>query len=394
MIPSADLVGRFGVASFLQGTGVSCGMPFVVLYLVKDHGVPPSLAGLLMVTAFIGPLATTVTQRLTMRGVPRGLLVAAGTVWVGAGWLLYAVAPGPWLCVLASALFHCFVGTVSAQQTALTQEAALARGDQGFAGSVVARVRVGYTLGWIVGPVLGSLTWARFGFSTSFLFSAVFYGLSAVPLIGQIQSSIRRGTIKPPRATLPRELTRRRFEGAVVLVAIACGAALCTDTIRLLFVPVTLTGRVEDSATGPILSLAPFTELLLLPIVALLIRRFSPRVILSSAALSGMVAHSLFAFVPGAGAVVAGQILSAAMFASFVSVGPSYLMRLTPADAGIGSSAFFSAASVSGGFGALLGSAGAGLLGIPHVFLVSLLLISGCLAVLQLRVRLPERVRD
>lgn len=311
-------------------------MPFLPLYIselgVKDVGQIALWTGLTLgatpaVTAFSAPLWGRVGDRfgskiLVVRSLSAFVLTKAAMAFVTAPWQLFALR----------ALLGLFAG-----YGALTVSMAAESVPRERMASAIGIVQVGQRLGPAVGPVLGGFLAPLVGLRRAFLVAAAFY-LLAVVLVAVVYR-------EPPK-TLPH--TAKRSSRAVFL-------ELARMPGFMLLMGVILTMQVVDRSFGPILPLyvdhlgvsadrVAMVSGVLFSASAVcaavghrladgLLRRWTPRVLITAASLAGGASVLLLTMVPalwalGLGIALTGVAIGLAMTTAYTSAG-----SLLPRDA-------------------------------------------------------------
>ncbi len=259
---------RFYRSAFLSlliaGIGTSAATPQLTLFLVRELGTPLPVAGLYYVTNLAAPLAGFLVGRWSDRSPNRlfwfRLCALIGTV----GWLAMAAANSVWLPFIISTLALSVGGGAMAQLFAACRDE-LSRHPTGADNRVIAAIRMAFTVGWMIGPVLGSWFGGVFGLRALLLATAVCTFAQMIPFGRQRIDRYADVTL------LPRPSNRRQIDHLMPLLVFTavCVLAMTGDTIKFGYLPIYMADElhVSDSMRGAVIGIQPLLELLMLPLV-------------------------------------------------------------------------------------------------------------------------------
>ncbi len=359
------------VSLFLVGLAISSGLPLVTLFLIRDLHIGASVAGLFFLTALAGPVVSVATGRLSDFLPSRAPLIRGSALWLAAGWALMAVAREPWLAYAVGLVFFCVIGTLSAQVFAALRDV-LAREGERREATVTSTIRTAYSLGWIIGPVVGAWLAGALDVRAAFVATAALYLASLLPL-WRIDAPTRGHDTGGATAD------RRPFARAnlpLVLFALVCVLVLSGDAIKLAYLPVYLVGGLKQNVAvfGSLLSVSAIVELVVMPLTGVLADRFGLARVITGGVVIGALDYGILAGSTALWQLYVVQVLHVAVIAALLGLGVTYAQRLSRDRAGLASSVFFGAQGLSTPLGGLLGSYGVRLLGVPHVFALPSLL--------------------
>ena len=143
------------ISLFVSGIGISAANPQLTLFLVDDLGASLPVAGLFYLTYLAAPLVGFVVGRWSDSRPDRLSLFRVGALAGTFGWLAMALATQLWMPFVISVVALSLAGAASAQIFAAVRDE-LSRRPTGADNRVISTIRMSFTAGWIVGPVLGS----------------------------------------------------------------------------------------------------------------------------------------------------------------------------------------------------------------------------------------------
>jgi SET family sugar efflux transporter-like MFS transporter len=361
---------RFYRSAFLSlliaGIGVSSATPQLTLFLVRELHTPLPVAGLYYVTNLAAPLAGYLVGRWSDGSRDRLLWFRICAVVGGLGWLLMAASTAIWMPFVISALVLSVAGGSMAQLFAACRDE-LSRHPTRAENGVVATVRMAFTTGWILGPVLGSWFGGAFGLRPLLVATAVCVFGQVIPLGRQ---HIERYD-DPRRAP---STYRRRLDhmGPLLIFTGVCVLAMTGDTIKFGYLPIYMADQlhVSDSVRGAVIGIQPLLELVLLPVVARVADRYGAIRAMTVGAVLGLAGNLAYALSTSVAGLFLGQALTAGLWACVGALGVSIAQRLYPEGVGTASGIFLSAIPVGSAIGGTIGSLGVAAIGLPHVFFI------------------------
>ena len=355
------------LALLIAGIGLSAATPQLTLFLVRDLGTPLPVAGLYYVTNLAAPVAGFLVGRWSDRSHDRLLWFRVCAVIGGVGWLAMAAANTVWLPFVISTVALSLAGGSMAQLFAACRDE-LSRHPTKAENRVIATIRMAFTVGWILGPVLGSWFGGVFGLRALLVATAACVFAQMLPLGGQ-----RVERYQDP-AISPHPEGRRRLDHMMPLLVFTatCVLAMTGDTIKFGYLPIYMAEQlhVSDSVRGAVIGVQPLLELLMLPAVARLADRYGPLRIMTVGAALGLAGNLAYATSSSVGGLFLGQALTAGLWACVGALGVSIAQQLYPEGVGIASGIFLSSIPLGSAIGGTIGGIGVAIIGLPHVFFV------------------------
>lgn len=356
------------IALFVSGIGVGATMPQMTLYLVDELHASLPVAGLYSLVNVMAPIAGFVLGSLSDR-LPERLGLFRVTALVSAtGFVGLALATQLWMPFVIGALaLGVGGGSMGLLFAAVRDE--LSRHPTHVDNQVISGIRMAFSAGWILGPVLGSWFGAAFGLRELFWATAALSALQLVPL----------GRARVPRFVVQdgggsaHEPGRGRGSLAPLLIfLVGCLLLMAGDTMKFSYLPLYMDNQLHtsDAMRGTVISIQPLLELALMPVFARLADRVGAIWVLAAGSAFGIAAHLSYAFSDGVAGLFVGQTFMSVVWAVIAGLGISVAQELAPRRVGLASSLFSSAIPLSGAFGGLVGAFGVLWLGLPRVFLV------------------------
>ena len=288
-------------ASFIGFTGFTLVMPFLPLYLqelgVADVGEVALWSGLSLgvtpaMTALLAPLWGRIAARfgrkiMVERSLVSFIFLMAGMAYVTEAWHVFALR----------AVQGLFAGYGGIALTMVAESAPPAR--TAFA---IGTVQTAQRLGPAVGPIIGGVVAQLVGLRNAFLVTSTFY-IVAVVVVFVMYDERRGGHADRPQAVEPLSFRNvLAFENFILLMAVVFGLQLVDRSFGpILPLYVAQLGTPLDRVpviAGIIFSLAAVTAAIGNQMCAHLLRRMSPRTIITASAMIGAVAALIYVLAP------------------------------------------------------------------------------------------------
>ncbi len=381
------------IALFISGIGVSATTPQMTLFLVDELGASIPVAGLYYLVNLGAPLAGYLLGSLSDRHSDRLVLFRICALVGGVGWLGMALANRMWMPFAIGGIALSISGASMGQLFAAARDE-LNRRQTPSGDRVIASLRMAFTAGWIIGPLVGSWFGAQFGLRPLLFLAAALtigqilpFGRMRAPRYIDTELVARSGTGEDREGSDPADSfagasppTRsatpavRRAPSRLPLFAFVgcCALVMNGDTIKFAYLPLYMANQlgVSDTMRGAVIAIQPLVEFALMPLFARLAETFSPVRMVIVGAVFGVLANVAYATSSHVAGLFAGQILMSALWAAIAGLGITVAQQLYPQGVGMASSVFMSSIALSGGLGGALGGLGTALLGVPHVFFV------------------------
>lgn len=368
------------ISLFISGIAVSSAQPQLALFFVNDLKAPISVAGLFYLTNIASPIIGFIIGRYSDRIADRLRLFRLGACLGAVGWVAMAAATQIWMPFVISVLALGVSSAAGAQVYAAARDE-LTRNPTESATSIIATIRMSFTGGWIVGPVVGSWLGGVIGLRGLLLLVAALTFAQILPLTGVRAPRTAIGTDAGPDDAPSRRLGRRDLREMLPLFtfAVLCMLALSGDTLKFAFLPLYMQNELHTAPAirGAVIATQPIFELLLIPVATLCARRFGAMRVMAVGGAFGALAHLCYAFSTNVGQLFLGQFLMSLLWACIAGLGVNIAQELYPKGAGVATTTFLSTTVFSSTLGGLIGSIGVVPLGLPHVFFVPAIISAG-----------------
>jgi len=292
-------------------------LPLVTLYLVDSLHVALSVVGLFFVgEALLGLTLGLVVGRWSDRWHSRVPAMRLAAAWVAIGWLVFALSPYVWLSLAVGAVFVS-AGAVTMGQAFAALHDVMVRDAERWQGVVNATIRTAYSMGFVLGPLLGSQLAALVSFRAAFVVAGCLNLLCLGPLFG-LQVPV------PP--TAQSEPSRHDHVQNTVLLYVFVG--LCTlvlmgTALRITYLPLDVTNHLGGSLRqyGTVMAISPLVELVTMPAAGLLALRFRIGRLLGAGLMVAMVEYVILSFNTALWQVYLTQAMDALVVAAMLGLG-------------------------------------------------------------------------
>lgn len=378
----------FWLSLFFIGIAASASTPLITLFLIKDLHVNPSFSGLFFLTALLGPVVSIFIGKFSDHIRSRLSLIKISIIWLAVGWGMMALAFQFWLAVGIGIVFFCVTSTLSAQIFAALREV-MTRDTERYESTVSSTIRTAYSLGWILGPVVGSWLATAIGLRATFLLTSCFYLVSLLPL-----RSLNIDFHERSRTTASKTPIREHLP--LLCFALVSMFVLSGDTLKSAYLPLYIVEGLKQNIVvfGSLLSVSAIVELVVIPLAGILADRVGSGMVIVGGVAIGVADYTLLASSTHVWQLYIVQILHVGVIAVLLGLGVTYAQQLSPRQPGLVSSIFFGLQGLSAPLGGVIGSYGVNVLGIPHVFFIPAVICALSLGILLTIRGAPENLNE
>lgn len=380
-IPSYGLL---FLCMLLQGMAISLSAPFLSIYFTDQLGVSVGMFGVfLAVTLIAGIWISTLIGRRSDLGLNRKRVYLISTLCNALAFSGYLLIKDFTILFIYMIVFTALGAPGMPQLFAISREAVTKSKftDHAFANSTL---RSAFSLGFITGPLIGTLLIAAVGFKGIFSGTIGVFLLVAILITlflksnSEIKSSNAEVQIKSFRLGQNRNILLS------FLILLLMYTAHWTSSLNTaLFITNNLGGTTSD--VGLVSSICAALEIPFMIMLGLLSAKYSNRILMLCGAILGG-AYYLVVILSGAmWQMFAAQILLAVFVAVFSAIGISYIQDLLPSMPGYASTLYSNSSTIGRLIGSLVGGGLASIVGYRYsfVFCLILIIISGILLVLS-----------
>jgi MFS family permease len=365
----------------LQGMGISLSTPFLSIYFTEQLGVSVGMFGIFLATTLVaGIWISTLIGRRSDLGLNRKHIYLVAT-------LCNALAFGGYLLIQDFTILFIYMIVFTAlgapgmpQLFAIAREAVNKSDftDTAFANSTL---RSAFSLGFITGPLIGTLLIAAVGFKGIFSGTIGVFLMVAILVFFFLKSNTELSSNKAEVKVKSFRLGQNRSVLLPFLILILMYVAHWTSSINTaLFITNNLGGTTSD--VGLVSSICAALEIPFMIMLGLLSAKYSNRTLMMCGAILGG-AYYLVVILSGAmWQMLAAQVLLAVFVAVISAIGISYIQDLLPTMPGYASTLYSNSSTIGRLIGSLVGGGLASFVGYRYSFVLCFILISISLVML------------
>ncbi len=343
----------------LIGTGFSVTSPYLPLYCTESLGMTAAAFGLFMaVTRISGVVANSLIAKRSDRGLNRKGLIVAAAFSSALGFASYLAFRQYGALLVTVSILNGFGAAVIPQMYAYTHEAIQASNteDRTFAMSALRSL---FSLGFMLGPLAGTLVLGLAGYPGLFLSTSFMYVLVALSVLLFLPNpnQVSRRTQAPQhRGAAP---SIRSWH--ILWPVIACTLLFTVNFVNAINTPLLIVHVLHGTHTdvGLVVSVCAGLEIPFMLWLGALGRKVSNHVFIMASGLLAMMYFAVLAIATRPWEVLVAQLLQAAFVAMLMGNGISYFTGLLPESPGVATSLYSNSSTIGG----LLGNLGGGILG-------------------------------
>ncbi|WP_156320897.1 sugar efflux transporter [Bacillus sp. JCM 19041] len=347
--------GLFIVCMLLIGTSISITMPYLSLYGTEVLGMSTAAFGVFMaVTSLAGVLANTFIAAYSDSGVDRKWLIVAALFSSAVGYGSYLLFENFFFLLLSVSFFNGFGAAAMPQIFAYAQESAneSKSDDKTFAKSTLRSL---VSLGFLIGPLLGTLLLATLGYVGLFLATSMIFLTIATLVIFFLKN--RKMPEGQGAAKKKTSIASLRHKG-IALPFIAFIFLFAVNAINGINTPLFIVNVLGGSHAdvGLVVSICAGLEIPIMLFFGSLGKRISNhRFILLGCVVAAIYFVGL-AFATASWQLIVAQLFQATLVAVLMGNGLSYFSDLIPTSPGIAATVYSNGSTL----GRLVGSLSSG----------------------------------
>jgi MFS transporter, SET family, sugar efflux transporter len=370
-IPSYGLL---FLCMLLQGMGISLSAPFLSIYFTEQLGVSVGLFGVFLATTLIaGIWISTLIGRRSDLGLNRRNIYLVSTLCNALAYSGYLLIGDFTILFIYMIVFTALGAPGMPQLFAIAREAVNKSDftDTAFANSTL---RSAFSLGFITGPLIGTLLIAAVGFKGIFSGTIGVFLLVAllISLFLKSNTEVKSSTAEVKVKSF--RLGQNRNVLLPFLIMILMYVAHWTSSINTaLFITNNLGGTTSD--VGLVSSICAALEIPFMIMLGLLSAKYSNRILMMCGAIFGG-AYYLVVITSGVmWQMLAAQILLAFFVAVISAIGISYIQDLLPNMPGYASTLYSNSSTIGRLIGSLVGGLLASVVGYRYSFVLCFILV-------------------
>lgn len=359
----------------LQGMGISLSVPFLSIYFTDQLGVSVSMFGVyLAVTLIAGVWISMLIGRRSDLGLNRKSIYLVSTLSTAIAYGGYLFIKDFTVLFIYMTVFTAFGAPGMPQLFAISREAVMKSTftDHAFANSTL---RSAFSLGFITGPLLGTLLIAAVGYKGIFSGTIGVFLLVALLIFLFLKSNTEQNNNHTDVTLQKFRLAQNRNILLPFIILLLMYIAHWTSSLNTaLFITNNIGGSTRD--VGLVSSICAALEIPFMIVLGLLSAKYSNRIIMLWGAILGGAYYFVVIISNSMWQMLAAQILLAIFVAVFSAIGISYIQDLLPSMPGYASTLYSNSSTIGRLIGSLVGGGLASIVGYRYSFILCLILVS------------------
>ncbi|MEC0093878.1 sugar efflux transporter [Paenibacillus macquariensis] len=358
----------------LQGMGISLSAPFLSIYFTEQLGVSVGMFGIFLSVTLIGGIwISTLIGKRSDLGLNRKNIYLVATLCNALAYSGYLLIQDFTILFIYMTVFTALGAPGMAQLFAISREAVNKSNftEHAFANSTL---RSAFSLGFITGPLIGTLLIAAVGFKGIFAGTIGVFLLVALLIFLFLKSNTELKRNNAEVKVKSFRLSQNRNILLPFLILILMYIAHWTSTINTaLFITNNLGGTTSD--IGLVSSICAALEIPFMIILGLLSAKYSNRILMMCGAILGGVYYLVVINSGAMWQMLAAQVLLAVFVAVISAIGISYIQDLLPSMPGYASTLYSNSSTIGRLIGSLVGGGLASFVGYRYSFVFCFILI-------------------
>ncbi|RJG38277.1 sugar efflux transporter [Motilimonas pumila] len=351
----------FLVATLFCGLSTAFMFPLVGLYLVDELSASPvQMGGFLAVMVLSGVVASAWLAKCSDQGMSRKYIVIAAQVCFAISALVLAASRDFYLALVTVVLFLSISACSIPQTFTLGRE--YSDRELGAKGTVfLSYMRAGIAAAWVIGPPLAFLLKEQFGFSITFVISAVsaLVMLVMVAFLPEYRQSTRESAAATTRADTHGTDHNWLKNTSVVLFLLSTVAMFSANNMYITALPLYLTKELAIGSqwAGYLMGLAALFEIPFMILVGYLAPKLGNKRLMLAGLVSGSIFYAGLLMTEQVWLLLALQLFNGVFIAISACLGMLLIQDLMKSRMGMATTLFGNAQQLS----MLVGSLGVGL---------------------------------
>lgn len=361
----------FVVCVLLVGIGISITLPYLALYFTEDLGMGAGAFGVLTaVSSLSGVVANSFIGTYSDRGLDRKLIIILATVSSALGYIAYLVFDNFLILLIVVSFFSGLGAAAMPQIYAYAQESANESNsdDKTFAMSTLRSL---VSLGFLGGPLVGTIILGTFGYKGLFLGTATIFLTIASLVILFLPKKEAVQKKRPEKRSA--SLNRRQIWYPMIALTLLFAVNAINGIVMPLFIVNELHGTHAE--VGLIVSICAGLEIPIMFMLGTVGRKISNHSLMISACIIAIFYNVTLSVSTDSWQLIAAQLLQAAFVAIVMGNGLGYFTELVPNSPGMSSTIYYNVSII----GRLMGNLGGGIIaqfvGFREVYWVCLAIV-------------------
>ncbi|PMC36057.1 MFS transporter [Bacillus sp. UMB0899] len=364
----------FIICMLLVGIGISITLPYLSLFLTEDFGISAGAVGIFMaVSSLSGVLVNSFIAKRSDNGMDRKWIIITAMLSSSLGYASYLVFHNYFILLIVVTFFNGLGAAAMPQMYAYAKESAdvSKSDDKTFAMSTL---RTLVSLGFLIGPLCGTLILAVIGYKGLFLGTSVIYLIIASLVFLFLQK----------RSTAPSDIKKQKKSGSYTLKDrqirqpfIAFIFLFMVNAINGVITPLFIVNDLQGTHTevGLVVSVCAGLEIPIMLVLGSLGKKVSNHTLMIYGCCIAVIYFIILSVSAHSWQLIAAQLLQATFVAIIMGNGLSYFTDLLPDSPGLATTIYYNGSIIGRLIGSLSGGFIAQFAGFRHVYWICLALV-------------------
>ncbi|MBS4202076.1 sugar efflux transporter [Bacillus sp. FJAT-49732] len=361
------------ICMLMIGIGISITSPYIPLFLTKDFGMSAGAFGIFMaISSLSGVVVNSLIAKHSDNGMDRKWIVIFAAISASLGYASYLVFNNFFILLIVVTLFNGLAAPVMPQIYAYAHESANASKseDKTFAMSTLRSL---ISLGFLIGPLCGTLILGLAGYKGIFLGTSILYiTVASLVFLFLHRRKAAKSNAKKKKSKGTPWIKNRQIR----LPLIAFLFLFAINTIHLIITPLFIVNELHGTYkdVGLVVSICAGLEIPIMLGLGALGKKISNHTLMIYGCVILVIYYTILSVATHAWQLIPAQLLQATFVAIVMGNGLSYFTERLPNSPGLATTIYSNGSTI----GRLVGSLGGGfiaqILGFRHVYWVCLLL--------------------
>ncbi|SMF84974.1 Predicted arabinose efflux permease, MFS family [Paenibacillus uliginis N3/975] len=358
----------------LVGVGISITQPYLSLYATEDLGMSAGAFGVFIaVSSLSGVVVNSLIVKRSDSGLDRKWLIILAMLSSALGYASYLVFDNFIILLIVITIFNGYGASAMPQIYAYAQESAIESqtSDRTFAMSTLRSL---VSLGFLIGPLVGTLILGLLGYRGLFLgTSAIYLTIASLIFLFLQKRKTVQGNDKKRKSKATSSLKNRQIMQPLIAFTLLFAVNAINGINTPLFIINELQGTHMD--VGLVVSISAGLEIPIMLTLGALGRKISNHSLMIIGCFVALIYYSILSISTDSWQLIAAQLLQATYVAIVMGNGLSYFTDLLPDSPGLSTTIYYNGSII----GRLVGNMGGGIIaqfvGFRHVYWACLAIV-------------------
>lgn len=361
------------ISMLLIGLGISVTSPYIPLFLTEDFGMSTGAFGVFMaISSLSGVVVNSLIAKHSDSGIDRRWIIILSSLSAALGFAAYLIFENFFILLLVVTAFNGLAAPAMPQIYAYAHESAndSKSDDKTFA---VSSLRSLISLGFLIGPLIGTVILGLAGYKGIFLgTSAIYLTIAALVFLFLNKRKVAQRKTKKKKESNISWLKNRQIR----ISLIAFFFLFIINTVHLIIIPLFIVNELQGTYrdVGLVASICAGLEIPIMLALGMLGKRISNHTLIMYGCIVLVVYYTILGVATQPWQLIPAQILQAIFVAVVMGNGLSYFTDLLPHSPGLATTIYSNVSTIGRLAGSLAGGFVVQMLGFRSIFWICLVL--------------------